>query len=207
MRTITVGRDNSCDIVINDPRVSRVHANIIQQAGAYIFRDMSTNGTLINGTMLKRSDINVKFGDSVLLDSSVALPWHKVQAILPLYDENSYIRAVQNDNIFKSYSKDAPGNISDWSWGGFFFGWLWAICNGIYWPLIIFIPIVGWVAAIVINIMLGINGNRWAWEKKHWHSIEHFERVQKQWAQAALWFFLISIIVGVFWGIMIAASI
>lgn len=121
MRTITIGRDNSCDIVINDSRVSRVHANIIEQGGRYIYRDMSTNGTLINGTLLKRSDMNVKYGDSVLLASTAALPWHKVQLLLPLDDENSYIPNQQQKEQSETIQyKDGIG----WIVAGYIFAFM-----------------------------------------------------------------------------------
>lgn len=122
MRTITVGRDNSCDIVINDPRISRVHANIIQQGSAYIYRDMSTNGTLINGVLLNRSDINVKYGDSVLLASTVALPWHKVQLLLPMNDDSSYIGSSQNQ--MQSDETIIYKNGTGWIIAGYIFAFL-----------------------------------------------------------------------------------
>lgn len=210
MRTITVGRDNSCDIVINDPRVSRIHANITSQNGSYIYRDMSTNGTIINGAMLRGNNMNIRYGDSVLLASSVALPWQKVQSLLPLDDGNSYIRPPEASYQYppnNGQGKGTPRILNNWSWGGFYFGWLWAVFNGIYWPLIIFIPIIGWFAALIIAFILGTNGNRWAWEKKYWQSVEHFERVQKQWAQAALWCFLIFLFIGILCTVVMFSAI
>jgi response regulator RpfG family c-di-GMP phosphodiesterase len=45
-----IGRDPSCDIVIKDPRVSRLHAEIICDGKAIIFVDKeSQNGSYING--------------------------------------------------------------------------------------------------------------------------------------------------------------
>jgi len=83
MRTITVGRDNSCDIVINDSRVSRILANIFRNGDGYTYRDMSTNGTRINGVLVQRTDIFFNPVDSVLLVSSVPLPWEKVKILFP----------------------------------------------------------------------------------------------------------------------------
>ncbi|MDR1556841.1 MAG: FHA domain-containing protein [Tannerellaceae bacterium] len=85
MRTITVGRDDSCDIVINNSRVSRIHAQISQEGTGYLYRDSSSNGTRINGVTLNRGgERHVVVGDSVLLADAEALPWHKVQTLLPL---------------------------------------------------------------------------------------------------------------------------
>jgi pSer/pThr/pTyr-binding forkhead associated (FHA) protein len=83
MKVITIGRDESCDIVINNPRVSRVHANIFRQGQAYVYRDSSSNGTRINGLLLRQSDMRISPGDSVLLADTEPLPWHKVQNLLP----------------------------------------------------------------------------------------------------------------------------
>ncbi|MDR1500462.1 MAG: FHA domain-containing protein [Tannerellaceae bacterium] len=85
MRTITVGRDNSCDIVINNSRISRIHGQISLNGSSYVYRDSSSNGTRINGVILNRGgERAVAPGDSVLLSDAEALPWHKVQALLPL---------------------------------------------------------------------------------------------------------------------------
>lgn len=84
MRTITVGRDDSCDVVINNSRVSRIHAQISQEGAGYLFRDSSSNGTRINGVMLNRGgEKHISAGDAVLLADSEPLPWHKVLDLLP----------------------------------------------------------------------------------------------------------------------------
>ena len=48
-----IGRDLKCDIVINDPEVSRNHTRLTAQADGYLVEDMeSTNGTSVNGQKL-----------------------------------------------------------------------------------------------------------------------------------------------------------
>lgn len=198
MKLVTIGRDNSCDIVINDPRVSRVHANIFQDNGMYTYRDTSTNGTKVNGVILCRSDMNIKLGDSVLLAGIVPLPWNKVQNLLPLESEQPYSPNYTGNQMNNNRKgPELPACLRKWNWGAFYFSWLWAVCNGIYWPLIVLIPYVGWLASPVVAIILGINGNEWAWEKKYWHNIDHFTRNQHNWAMAALWLFLGSIGLGI----------
>ncbi len=50
---ITVGRDITNDIVINDPEVSRHHMRFTRGAGGYTLEDLgSTNGTFIGGQRL-----------------------------------------------------------------------------------------------------------------------------------------------------------
>lgn len=96
------------------------------------------------------------------------------------------------DNSWSTYDPNTvPQEIKKWNWGAFFFGWLWGICNGLYWPLLMilvsFIPYIGQVLAFAISIALGIKGNEWAWKSKAWDGVEHFKRVQHKWAIACLW--------------------
>lgn len=188
MKTITIGRDSSCDIVINNARVSRMHGVITLQNNNYVYRDNSTNGTVVNGVLVKKSEINVKIGDSIMLASDEPIQWHKVTTLLPV--ESNPVAAPTpgagaGAGAASRSNQGLPPSISRWSWGGFFFGWLWAVTNRIYWPLIVFIPFIGWFATLIVNIVLGINGNKWAWERDSWESVDAFERVQFTWAKTA----------------------
>lgn len=56
MKVITIGRDPSCNIVINDPKISRRHAIIrISDLGKIEVVDLSTNGTSVNGNPLRKN--------------------------------------------------------------------------------------------------------------------------------------------------------
>nr|HQV32601.1 FHA domain-containing protein [Calditrichia bacterium] len=59
-RQFTVGRDDSCDVVINNGLVSRHHLRFIPKGADWIIQDLdSTNGTFVNGkkiTALKIGD-------------------------------------------------------------------------------------------------------------------------------------------------------
>lgn len=78
MKTITIGRDSSCTICINDERVSRRHALLkIHDTGKMEIVDMSSNGTYVNGIKLKKNvpcpvtrKNNVVFGHARQLDWS-----------------------------------------------------------------------------------------------------------------------------------------
>jgi hypothetical protein len=51
--SITIGRDITNDIVINDPEVSRHHCTFVRGPGGYTLEDKaSTNGTFVNGQRL-----------------------------------------------------------------------------------------------------------------------------------------------------------
>ncbi len=68
---MTIGRDESCDIVINDPGVSRKHASIITGEGRHYIQDLdSRSGILVNGSrgknqVLEDGDI-IKMGITTL---------------------------------------------------------------------------------------------------------------------------------------------
>src|SRR5574342_1317081 len=70
---ITVGRDSTNEIVINDAEVSRRHARLTFQGGKYVLEDLgSTNGTFVNGQrlagprVLKAGEV-VSFGEQIVL--------------------------------------------------------------------------------------------------------------------------------------------
>jgi len=67
-RKITIGRDSVCDIVVQDPKVSRVHAEILFEDGQYVYVDKnSTNGSFINGNRITRQILMP--GDIIILGS------------------------------------------------------------------------------------------------------------------------------------------
>jgi pilus assembly protein CpaF len=53
---IWLGRDASCEIVLNNPMVSRRHLCIRNQNGVLFARDDSNNGTMVGRTLLRRSE-------------------------------------------------------------------------------------------------------------------------------------------------------
>ncbi len=70
---ISIGRDSSNDIVINDAEISRRHARMTFQGGKYVLEDLgSTNGTFVNGQrlagprVLKPGEV-VSFGEQIVL--------------------------------------------------------------------------------------------------------------------------------------------
>ncbi len=89
-----------------------------------------------------------------------------------------------------------PKEIDQWSWGAFFLNAIWGAGNKTYVALLAIIPFIN----IIMMIVLGLNGNKWAWRNKRWESVEHFEKVQKRWAAAgflALGFYLYFLVKGI----------
>ena len=72
-----------------------------------------------------------------------------------------------------------PAEVGGWNWGAFFLGWIWAVGNSVWIGLLTLVPYLGFV----MNIILGIKGNEWAWRAKRWDSVGHFKRTQSTWAK------------------------
>lgn len=63
---LLVGRHHSCDVVLDDPTVSRMHARLIFRDGSWVLQDLdSTNGAVVNGTPVGRCELRP--GDQLLL--------------------------------------------------------------------------------------------------------------------------------------------
>ena len=70
---ITIGRDSSNGVTINDAEISRRHARLTFQGGKYILEDLgSTHGTFVNGQrlagprVLKPGEV-ISFGEQIVL--------------------------------------------------------------------------------------------------------------------------------------------
>jgi hypothetical protein len=68
----TLGRSREADIVIDDPNVSRKHAEVRPSGGSWIVRDLgSTNGVKVNGRRID-SPQSLKRGDEIELGTARA---------------------------------------------------------------------------------------------------------------------------------------
>jgi hypothetical protein len=68
-RVSTIGRSRDCDVVVPDPNVSRVHAEIRHIGMDYYLVDMgSTNGTEVNGQVVKRHAL--AGGDTIVMGTT-----------------------------------------------------------------------------------------------------------------------------------------
>jgi pSer/pThr/pTyr-binding forkhead associated (FHA) protein len=64
-----LGRGTDCDIVLNEPQLSRQHAIIENTARGIFLRDLdSSNGTSINGVMMRNAVL--KLGDQIAFDQN-----------------------------------------------------------------------------------------------------------------------------------------
>ncbi|MCR1953837.1 ribonuclease G [Clostridioides mangenotii] len=95
-------------------------------------------------------------------------------------------------------TKDVKG----WNWGAFMFNIVWGFGNKSYMPLICLIPIVN----IVWIFVCGAKGNEWAYNKYD-GDVDTFLAIQETWNRAGLIMFIISLVVILFWVLLISAGI
>jgi hypothetical protein len=67
---VTMGRSRQCDVMLDDPNVSRTHAEIRARGGSWVLTDLgSTNGSRLNGRRVDGSEV-LKPGDEIELGTS-----------------------------------------------------------------------------------------------------------------------------------------
>jgi two-component system nitrogen regulation sensor histidine kinase GlnL len=70
---VTIGRERSNDVPLEDENASRRHAELVLREGSHYVRDLhSTNGTFVNGT-LASDEVKVSSGDTIVIGDSSLL--------------------------------------------------------------------------------------------------------------------------------------
>lgn len=101
-------------------------------------------------------------------------------------------------------SRAIDAELKRWNWGAFLLGWLWAAFHRIYWPIFLIaagfiniiislvLPLIGLIGSfliglgtLAINIYLGLNGSRMAWDLGCYDSLQHFKDKELKWRNAA----------------------
>lgn len=103
-----------------------------------------------------------------------------------------------------------PQNLKSFNWGALMLNWIWSIGNNTWIGLLVLLPLLANfipttnesiqlfnIVSLVMSIVLGMYGNRWAWKNKKWKSVEHFQKTQKSWSKAAFTLIIIGLIIGV----------
>lgn len=92
MRLLKIGRDASCDIVLQSPKVSALHAEItlLNNGDILLVDKESRNGTYIMNQRIKpNTSVNIKRGDAVRF-ADVELIWSQV----PMPESTSNLKAI-----------------------------------------------------------------------------------------------------------------
>jgi pSer/pThr/pTyr-binding forkhead associated (FHA) protein len=107
--TIKIGRDNSNDIMINEPRVSRSHAVITDMGdGTFEIKDLgSTNGTFVNGIPITSQIIQE--GDKVEVAESI-VNWYSFFVNHSNGEQKSVIQENAFSKILKTITVGSSSN-------------------------------------------------------------------------------------------------
>lgn len=207
MNQITIGRDSQSTIVVpaQYSTVSGAHATITKSGNAYSLEDHSKNGTYVNGKHIHNSSCPVRLGDRITLGPEYVLNFSEVLKYLDSSLATQRIpvtpgTARVDAPLQEQYA--TPACLNDWNWGAFLLGWIWGVGNGIYWPIVMLIPVIGQLAALVIIFVLGVNGNRYAWAVFK-GTADEFDKKQQIWTKAGWIFFIASIILSLFTALLV----
>ena len=111
-----------------------------------------------------------------------------------------------NSNTENNLQYQIEEELHKFNWGAFFLNFVWASFNGAwkeFWPsfvvmcilfLLSDIPLIGLLFGllnILMAVYVGRHGNEWAWYGKKWESLDKFTSVQKVWAVASPFGFII----------------
>ena len=86
MQLISIGKSSGNRIVINDPRISSYHAEILlgDDGSIFITEKKSTNGTTVRGQKIQpETEISVNRGDKITFAGVADLDWSKIPIVLP----------------------------------------------------------------------------------------------------------------------------
>lgn len=100
---IYIGRNEMCEIFVDDEDVSRIHAKIETTSNFVYIEDLgSTNGTLVNGEKIKRHCL--ADGDRIQVGSMTVLKFNYVDEIEESFNEQLY-NAANKDYLTQVYNK------------------------------------------------------------------------------------------------------
>lgn len=192
-REITVGRDRSCDIVLDNgcQYASRMHAMIYMDGNVLMYRDQSSNGTLVNNVLVRGRAVPIRHGDTIMVAGRYPVSWNVIDRLVNLSGAQSVSNNV-NDYPKASAHRSQPNDLERWNWGAFTLYPIWGFWNGCWWGFLVAL-FFSWIP-LVPNIVFGIYGTRWSWENKPWSSVGSFEKAQRDWAIWGIVVFALNIV-------------
>ncbi len=112
---LTLGRDASCTLMIDDPRVSAIHADVVATARGVRLRDLgSRNGTFVDGVRITEALLtrnHMVMLDEVALEFEPSLPTRsprpRLSSFGALFGESMAMRTV-----FEKLARVAPTELS-----------------------------------------------------------------------------------------------
>lgn len=213
LREVSIGRSRNCDIYLDSNCIyaSSLHATIYYDGSRLMYRDRSSNGTMINNIKVHNRAIPIQRGDTIMIAGRYQLNWNQIDAYFPpLNQGNGFAKMgtmidVPNTSFSNNSCSTTP-NLSRWSWGAFALSWIWGFFHGCWWIFLIelgtivllFVPFIGLIFPLVslgLKILYGVKGTEWSWKNKQWPSIQAFEHSHNIWNKVGLGLFIFNIVV------------
>lgn len=93
IREITIGRDNTCDIFLDEccDRASRHHGSIFLDGTQLMFRDNSINGTIINNIKVSKRSVPINNGDIIMIAGMYQISWSQINSFFPSSQKSTVI--------------------------------------------------------------------------------------------------------------------
>lgn len=199
LREITIGRDKSSDIYLDEScrLASRNHAAIFYDGTQLMFRDMSTNGTMINNVRINHRTVPISNGDIIMIAGRYQISWSQINAFFPERQPKP-----NHTSLIDEYSRSSQLiNRTKWNWGAFGLYPIWGFFNGCWWAILVSL-FFGYLFPIP-NIIFGVFGTRWAWENRKWNSPQEFMKTQSDWAVWGIIIFCLNIFTFLFMWIIL----
>ncbi len=108
---VSVGRDQDADIVIDDPTVSRKHAEIVRSNDGFVLLDLdSMNGSFVNETKVGQTGQSLKDGDEIRFGPGHAALVFRENRVPEIKAQES---RVTESVILHEEQPSEPGNVDD----------------------------------------------------------------------------------------------
>lgn len=96
---ITIGRADDNNIIVPESydTVSNHHGEISRQGDVLVFRDYSSNGTIINGQNVHNTSVSIYPGDMIVVAGIYELGWNVINQYFPNSNRPTVIRNIRQD--------------------------------------------------------------------------------------------------------------
>lgn len=213
LREVTIGRSPNCDIYLDQrcQYASNMHGVLYYDGNQLMYKDTSSNGTMINNISVRKRAVPIHRGDSIMITGKYPINWNQIDSFFPYMPPTPIGTIVDiSKSMSQQVSNTEPLDLSKWSWGAFVLSWIWGFFNGCWWMFLVKMGtfllsiLLWWVpfAAIFISIidigvsvLFGVKGTEWAWNNRSWSSISNFKQTQDIWNKVGLTLFIFVIVI------------
>lgn len=108
-QSITLGRDKSCEVVLQEQAVSRKHARITRDGDLFFIEDLgSSYGTQVNGKKLGKGEKRLlRNGDTIAI-AQFDVTFERVAELLPSSEKTSFIARQAVKDVMKGLNAEKP---------------------------------------------------------------------------------------------------